>query len=231
MCLHLKVLLRFDLVKEKVAVATVEGKAYFLIVNQLRDRNIPFISLVPGDSVPAEVRVVITTENEKNFTKHEKILIFPGENELDILINNVKKALQGKVAYEKIIVGIDPGEAIGLTAIADGKVIEERNSFGTKELIDSVNKMIKNVNFSVTHVTVKIGNGVPMFKELLEALDDALPQKVELNVVNEAGTNKPLKGNKHNREIRHISSAKRIAARTGYIFPRRKTLAANCRNQ
>ncbi len=214
--------------KEKVAVATVEGKAYFLIVNQLRDRNIPFISWYQV-IVPAEVKVVITTEKEKNLTKHDKILIFLGENELDILVNDVEKTLQGKEAYEKIIIGVDPGEAIGLAAIADGKVIEESNSFSTKELIDSINKMIKKVNFSVTHVTVKIGNGVPIYKDLLEAVDDVLPQEVELNVVNEAGTNRPLKENKRSRGIRHISSAKRIAARTGHIFPRRKTLAANSR--
>ena len=215
--------------KEKVAVATVEGKSYFLIVNQLRDRNIPFVSLVPGDSVPAEVKVVITTEKEKHLIGHEKILIFPGENELDVLVNEVEKILQGKEAYEKIIIGVDPGEAIGLAAIADGKVIEESNCFSTKELIDAVNKTIKNVDFSVTKVAVKIGNGVPIYKDLLEALDDALPQKVELNVVSEAGTNRPLKENKRSRRIRHISSAKRIAARTGLISPRRKTLTTNSR--
>ena len=135
--------------------------------------------------------------------------------------------LQGKEAYEKIIIGVDPGEAIGLAAIADGKVIEESNCFSTKELIDAINKTIKNVDFSLTSVAVKIGNGVPIYKDLLEALDVALPQKVELNVVSEAGTNRPLKENKRSRGIRHISSAKRIAARAGYIFPRRKTLATN----
>jgi len=31
---------------EKVAVATMQGKPYFLIVNQLREQNIPFISIV-----------------------------------------------------------------------------------------------------------------------------------------------------------------------------------------
>ena len=214
--------------KEKVAVATVEGKAYFLIVNQLRERNISFVSLVPGDSVPAEVKVVITTEKEKDLIKHEKILIFSGEKELDVLVNEVEKTLQGKEAYEKIVIGIDPGEAIGLAAIADGKVFEESNCFNTKELIDAINKMIKIVDFSVTNVVVKIGNGVPIYKDLLESLDDALPQKVELNVVSEAGTNRPLKENRRSRGIRHISSAKRIAARTGYIFQRRGTLATNC---
>jgi hypothetical protein len=216
-------------VKEKVAVATVEGKAYFLIINHLKERNIPFLSLVPGDQVPAEVKVVITTEKEKHLVTYSKVLIFPGERELDTLIDEVEKILQGKEAYEKIIIGIDPGEATGLAAIADGKVLEESNCFSSKEVIDAINKIIKTVNFSVTNVLVKIGNGVPVYKDLLEALDEALPPKVELEIVSEAGTNRPLKENKRSRGIRHISSAKRIAGRTGYIFPRRKRIAANSR--
>jgi hypothetical protein len=216
-------------VKEKVAVATVEGKAYFLIVNELREQNISFISLVPGEPVPAEVKVVITTEKEKHLVKHEKILIFTSENELDDLVNEVKRILQGKEAYEKIVIGIDPGEAIGLAVIADGKVIEEGNCFSTQEVINSIIKTIRNVNFSLTSVSVKIGNGVPVYKELLEALDDALPPEVALEVVGEAGTNRPLKENKRSRGIRHISSAIRIAGRTGYIIQRRKAIATNSR--
>jgi hypothetical protein len=45
--------------KEKAAVATLQGKAYFLIVNELKEQNIPFISLVPGEPIPAEVKVSI----------------------------------------------------------------------------------------------------------------------------------------------------------------------------
>jgi hypothetical protein len=216
-------------VKEKVAVATVKGKAYFLIVNELREQNISFISLVPGEPVPAEVKVVITTEKEKHLVKHEKILIFTSENELDDLVNEVKRILQGKEAYEKIVIGIDPGEAIGLAVIADGKVIEEGNCFSTQEVINCIIKRIRSVNFSLTSVSVKIGNGVPVYKELLEALDDSLPPEVALEVVGEAGTNRPLKENKRSRGIRHISSAIRIAGRTGYVIQRRKAIATNSR--
>ena len=213
--------------EEKVAVATVEGKAYFLIVNHLKERNIPFLSLVPGNQIAVEVKVVITTEKEKDLITHSKKLIFPGEHDLDTLIEEVEKILQGKEAYEKIVVGIDPGAAIGMVAIADGKVIKESNCFSTKEVIDTINKIIKNVNFSVTNVLVKIGNGVPIYKDLLKALDEALPPRVELEAVSEAGTNSSLKENKRSRGIRHISSAKMIAGRTGNIFLRRKRFAAN----
>ncbi|MGA3288848.1 MAG: hypothetical protein ABSD42_01235 [Candidatus Bathyarchaeia archaeon] len=217
--------------KEKVATATVEGKAYFLIVNRLREQNITFISLVPGELVPAEVKVVITTEKEKHLVKNLKILIFTDENQLDKMVNDVKRILQGKEAYEKILIGIDPGEAIGLAVIADGRDIEEDNCFSTQEVINSIIKTIGNVNFTLTSVSVKIGNGVTVYKELVEALDDALPPAVVLEVVSEAGTNRPLKKNKRSRRIRHISSAKSIAGRTGYIIPRRKLIATNSRIQ
>ena len=213
--------------KEKVAVATVQGKVYFLIVNQLREQNIPFLSLVPGQSVPAKMTLVITTEQEKHLVNHEKILVFQGDDELDSLVDQVKKLLLGKDAFSKIVFGVDPGVAIGLVAVADGKVIEEGNCFSTKEVIDSILKVLRNVNFEVTIVSVKIGNGVPVYKELLKDLDDALPPQVALIVVGEAGTNKPLKENKRSRGVRHISSATRIAGRTGNIIPRRKTIAAH----
>ena len=86
--------------RAKVAVATVQGKAYFLVVNELRRRNIPFLSLIPGQPVPAEVRVVITTEQEKHLINHEKILIYNPESEPEILGSEVVKILQGKEIYE-----------------------------------------------------------------------------------------------------------------------------------
>ncbi len=63
--------------KEKVAVATVQGKAYFLIVNQLKEQDIPFISLVPGQSVPAKITLVITTDARKKPGKSRKNPDFP----------------------------------------------------------------------------------------------------------------------------------------------------------
>ena len=177
-----------------MAVATVQGKPYYLIVNKLREQDIPFISLIPEESVSAKIQLVITTEREKSLVNHEKILVFHSEEDLDRLVDEVKVLLLGKTAFQKIIVGLDPGAATGLVAIADGKVIEEANC--SKEVVDNILKVLRNVRFEVTRISVKIGNGVPVYKDLLKSLDDALPSRVVLEVVNEAGTNKPLKENK-----------------------------------
>src|SRR5665647_2603318 len=110
--------------KAEVAVATVQGKAYFLIVNKLKELNIPFLSLVPGGSIPKEIKVVVTTEKEKALIKFDKVFVFNSEGELDRLMSELAISLQGKKAYETIVIGIDPGEVSGLAFIADGKIID-----------------------------------------------------------------------------------------------------------
>jgi len=213
--------------KAEVAVATVSGKAYFFIVNKLREKNIDFLSLVPSEPVPTEIKVVITTAKEKHLINHEKILVYDSETEPETVVNAALKILQGKESYEKVVIGIDPGKVFGLAVIADGKVIETENCFSIQEVSNNVNNIIKNVDSSSTAVSIKIGNGVPAYKDLLETLDFALPSKVVLEVVSEAGTNRSLKDNKHRRGLRDIASAMHIAGRVGYICPRGKTVEPN----
>jgi hypothetical protein len=213
--------------KATVAVATVQGKAYFLIVNALRERNMAFLSLIPGEPVPTEVKVVITTEKEKHLINHEKVLVYDSKTEPDNVVKEAEKILQGKESYEKIVIGIDPGEVFGLAVIADGKVSETENCFSIQEILNKIKNIIKNVNVSATVVSVKIGNGVPAYKKLLETLDSALPPEVVLEAVSEAGTNRNINENKHRRGLRDIVSAIRIAGRVGYVYPRRKTDESN----
>jgi len=135
--------------------------------------------------------------------------------------------VQGKEVYEKIVIGVDPGEVFGLAVIADGKVNETGNCFSIQEALTKISSVIKNVDFSSTAVSIKIGSGVPAYKGLLEALDFALPPEVVLEVVSEAGTNRILNENKHRRGLRDIASAIRIAGRAGHMYPRRKTGESN----
>jgi len=209
--------------KAKVAIATVQGKAYFLIVNKLKEKNIPFISLVPGETVPTEVKLVITTEKEKHQICHERVVVYDSETQPDTLADEIRKSLQGKEAYEKIVVGVDPGDVFGVAVVADGKVIETANCFNIQDVLAKISNVTKNVDFSSTVVAIRIGNGVPVYRDLLEALDFALTYKILIEVVSEAGTNRHLNEKKHRRGLRDIASAIIIAGRKGYAFPRRKT--------
>lgn len=212
--------------RAKIAVATVQGKAYFLIVNALEEQNIPFVSIVPGETVPFEAKAVITTKEEKRLINHQKILVFSGEEELGILTMEAIKILHGKEVYKKIVVGVDPGEVFGLAVVADGKIIYRENCFSVQQVVTKILEILRNTRSASNTAAIKIGNGVPVYKELLKELAEALPEKVVLEVVNEAGTNLPV--NRRSRRIRHISSAIQIARRGGQVITRRTLLEANC---
>ena len=209
--------------KAKVAVATISGKAYFLLINELKNRNIEFLSIVPGDAVPAEAKVVITTEKEKHLVNHERTVVYSDAAAPSSVVNEAVKALQGKEAYETVVVGIDPGEVYGLAVVADGKVNETGNCFSAQEVAVKLENVIKEFDLASTAVSVKIGNGVPAYKTLIEILDAALPPEVALEVVSEAGTDRHIDEKKHRRGLRDIVSATRIAGRTGHVYSRRRT--------
>jgi len=210
--------------KAKIAVATVSGKAYYLIVNELKKRNMPFVSLTPKESVPVEVKVVMTTEEEKPLIKHEKTLVFHEGTKPEAMINEALQIIQGKDYYDKVVVGIDPGEVFGLAVLADGKTIETGNCFSLEETVTKIITVLKNLeNTPATSVAVKVGDGVPAYKEeLLRALDEAVPSRVTLESVGEAGTNRYASETKHRRGLRDIVSAIKIAGRDGHKYPRRK---------
>lgn len=209
--------------RAKVAVATVQGKAYFLILCELKRRNILFISLIPGQVVPVEIRVVITTPKEKPLVNHAKVLTYDAQTDPEVLGNQLVKVLKGKERYETVTVGVDPGDVFGVAVIADGSVIDEDNCFSVKETVDRIQHILKIVDAASTAVTVKVGNGVPIHRELLESLDWVVPPEVVLEVVSEAGTNHYEHEAKH-RQLRHIYSAIHIAARRGYAYPRVRTV-------
>jgi hypothetical protein len=216
--------------KAKIAVVTVSGKAYYLIVNELKTRSIPFISLTPNHPIPIEIKVVITTKEEQRLIKHEKTLAYEDDTDPKALVNEAVQIVQGKEYYDKIVVGVDPGEVFGLAVLADGKVIETGNCFSVEETLRKIEDILKSLEKThTTCLSVKVGDGVPAYKEkLLRALDNALPPNVILESVREAGTDRYLNENEHRRGLRDIVSATRIAGRNGYTFQRRKSDDSNC---
>jgi hypothetical protein len=215
--------------KEKIAVATVSGKAYYLIVNELKRRNLPFLSLIPTEPVPVEIKVVITTKEERQKISHDRVLVFHEGVEPEALVNEAMQIIQGKEYYEKIVIGVDPGEVFGLAVLADGRVIETENCFSVEETLGKIENILHNLEKNpLTDISVKIGDGVPKCKErLLRVLDNALPSNIALESVSEAGTDRYLNETEHRRGLRDIVSAIRIAGRNGHKFPRSKTNEQN----
>jgi len=206
--------------KAEIALATVSGKAYYKLVNELKRRNLPFLSLKPMDSIPLDIKAVITTERERQMVTHPSVLIFEEEKDPAEVVNEAFRLVQGKSNYEKVVIGVDPGRTFGVAIMGDGRVLETVNCSSMKETLNVILKAIERLPATINQV--KIGDSPPIYtKELLDALDKALPKATAIEIVCEAGTSHPAKGMAHQREMKDAMSAIKIAGREGRIFLRR----------
>jgi len=208
--------------KAEIALATVSGKAYYLLVRELKRRNVSFLSLKPGDSVPFDVKAVITTGKERSLVMHPKVLVFDEETDVAEVVNDAIRIVQGKQNYENLIIGVDPGRTIGVAVIGDGKLLEALKCSSLDETTNTILNILNRVPAAAK--IVKIGDGAPtQTKELLESLDEALPGDATIEVVCEAGTSRLARETTHRREVRDAMSALKIAERKGRVYARRRS--------
>ncbi len=207
--------------KAKIAVATVSGKTYYKLVNELKSRGLAFISLKPWDSVPLDIDVVITTEKERNLVKHPKVLTYEDSVDSAIIIDEATRLIQGKKSYERVVVGIDPGETFGVAILGDGNVVETFSCSSSEETVKAILQAFRKIPTSIN--VVKVGDAPAYTRELLSLLDDTLPENVSIEIVSEAGTSHFTRDTIHRRGIRDMMSATMIAGRTGQLYSRRKT--------
>ncbi len=173
--------------RSEIAVATVSGKAYYLLVNELNKRGVPFLSLVPGETIPPSIKVVITTKDEKRLIDHSLVLIYNPEEEPSAIIDEAIRIIQNKKAYEELIIGVDPGKTFGVAVLGDGNVLEKKERLTREMAIDMILTAIK--RYPARTRKIKIGDGMPEIAEdVASRLKIAIPEDTTVEIISEAGT-------------------------------------------
>jgi len=204
----------------KIAVATVSGKAYYLLVNELKARRIDFLSLTPYEHVPLNIKVVITTEPEHKTIKHPKVLVYKENTNPSIIIDEAIKQLEGKKNFETIVVGVDPGKTSGIAVLNDGNVTNTLTCTTIEETVNTIAEVFKRQQATVR--VLKVGNwSSPHAAELIPLLDSVLPKDVTIEIVGEAGTSRFTGQTVHKRGLKHQMAAIKIAERHGQLYMRK----------
>jgi len=207
--------------KAKIALATVSGKAYYKLANELKERGLPFLSLTPTDQIPLGVEVVITTQKERDLITHPNTLVFEDEADPATVVHEAVRVVQGKQSYDRVVVGVDPGKTFGIVVLGDEKPLETVTCSSLKETVNTILKALSRVPAKIN--VVKIGDGAPAYtKELLRLLDKTLLKETTIEIVSEAGTSHLARETFRQRGDRDVMSAMKIAERKGQVFPRRK---------
>ncbi len=206
--------------KTKIAVATINGRAYYHLVQELKRRHLPFLSLKPWDPIPVHIEVVITTDEETDQISHSKALLYDLCSNPETIVDEATLIIQGKKSYEKVLIGIDPGKTYGIAIIGDNKILQTLTSSSNEETVHLVLGALR--RFPASTRIIRVGNGPPEHtRALLDFLAKELPEETTLEIVGEAGTSRFTSNSVNRGVLKDVVSAIRIASRNGKTFLRK----------
>lgn len=132
-----------DLMKIEIAVATVHGRAYYKLVNELVRKRLAFLSLKPWDNIPVGIQVVLTTNDESRQISHPHILSLEQKPNPEFVIDEAILIIRGKQRYKKVVIGVDPGKTCGIAILGDNIVLE---TFISTNIEDTFNLIKDSLN-------------------------------------------------------------------------------------
>lgn len=199
----------------QIVVATVEGRPYYKIVSTLKSMNIRFSSLSPEEASRTNAKIIITTRNEAAIFRREDLIFdFQLDTFPPLFKAMILKNLSGNFFEDILVVGVDPGNRIGIYVLY---LHAELYSTVQSSLKDAV-KFIMNILSCIksNKKILKIGNGDWTKCNHIAQEIRNLNRSVRIEIVNEFGTSRNILPNC--RGNRDVGSARSIALRSGRIF-------------
>jgi len=188
-----------------IGILTRDFAVYYDLVKALRERGIPFASLVEGAEVPPNIGVVLTTAAEAPRIPHPRVITYSTTADT---LEAALRALTGKDRYRRVTVGIDPGERPGIAVLGDGQVLATRHADRPEAVPELVARLLSDLSYET--VRVRIGHGAPSMRDRI--INGLVGLALPLELVDETSTT-PL--NPKTPSERDIHAAQAIALARG----------------
>jgi hypothetical protein len=199
----------------QIVVATVEGRPYYKIVTMLKSMNISFSSLSPEEASRTNAKVIITTKNEASLFRREDLIFdFQLDTFPPLFKARLLKNLSGNYFEDTLVVGVDPGNRIGIYVLYLHTELYSTVQSSIREAVKFIMNILSCINSDKK--ILKIGNGDSIKCNHIAQEIKNLYRSVRIEIVNEFGTSRNILPNC--RGIRDMWSARSIALRSGRIF-------------
>jgi hypothetical protein len=210
-----------ELSYRKVTVATVRGRPYYNITCALRLMELQFDSLSPEEAAVSNAKVIITTQDEAGIVNKKGVVMIDTELEKYPAIAKAKilRSIMGeRVVDDQLVIGIDPGSRIGISAIyLHHEIASAVVESSPQDAINNVAAMVGGIESRKK--VVKIGDGnIAMAIQIARILKMRFKDSVSIEIVDEHGTSLPQNTDANRRGVRDRSSARTIAFRSGKSF-------------
>lgn len=183
--------------------------------------ELQFDSLSPEETAISNAKVIITTQDEASIVNTKGIIMIDTELEKYPAITKARilRSIMGeRVIDDQLIIGIDPGSRIGISAIyLHHEIASAVVESSPKDAIDQVAAMLGGIESRKK--VVKIGDGnIAMANQIASMLKMKFKDGISIEIVDEHGTSLPQNTDANRRGARDRSSARTIAFRSGRSF-------------
>jgi hypothetical protein len=179
--------------------------------------DLQFDAISPEEASLSNAKVIITTRDEAGFVKKKGIIMLDTELEKYPAISKAKilRNIAGPDADDQLVIGIDPGSRIGISALYLHQEIASEVESSPDDAVDQVSAMLGAIESRKK--VVKIGDGdILMARIIARMLKMKFRDGVQVEIVDEHGTSQNADANR--RGARDRSSARTIAFRTGRVY-------------
>lgn len=186
----------------RVGLVTDDFRMYHRVVPFLETEGFKVVPLRPGENVPPSVQVLV------NGPAGDPRRV-PATDDLEALLLSILVRLDPRPGdtYDRLVVGVDPGQRIGLALLADGEVLTVAIETTPQDCVARIARWLSCVPGSMHAVHVGTG-AAPVGREIRRALRTALPGTPIASVSEESTT--PWR---HVTGSRHTDAAAIIAMR------------------
>jgi membrane-associated protease RseP (regulator of RpoE activity) len=157
-----------------IVVATEDFEVYHEVVAELRDRDVEFTTVEPGDDLPEATRVVVTGGDDVDY---DAPVVEAAPGRARRAVEAALTELRG--GDGRTVVGVDPGTRPGIAVLRGGMVVAAFQ-VPADEAADVVSEEVADAENPV----VRIGDGARLEgARVVDELDD-----VRVELVDETGT-------------------------------------------
>jgi len=163
-----------------IGLLTSNFSLYHDVIDILRRREIPFISLDFSNQIPSEVDIIITSEEDAGIIDFDKKIVCRENCNLETLIDKAEMMCYGENI--KIIFGIDPGDNIGIAIFGNEKFIRSFVAKSPEQASEFIKEYMEEMD--ANEVIVRIGNGARLVRNRI--INFLINENLKIEIVDES---------------------------------------------
>ncbi len=202
-----------------IALVTSNSRFYYEATRALKGRGIEFLSLRLSDEIPSGVRVVLTSEGERDKVRFREVV---SGSDIPTAVSRCVRIFKGVGEIGRLVIGIDPGLKPGIAVLADELVVEVDTLRSPEETPAAVERAIRAYPAGETLIRIGRGGGIYNMR-IVRALQGRWGLPME--TVDETSTT-PNLGRGASSDLRDAVAAVNIALKKGRPLNERIVLRA-----